>query len=324
MPFSVPALEEAAATILDEVPGDAAHGHPIEFHAVAPVEGSGRVAAVDGGSTVVLDIRTAGLYCVRAGYVLRDAGDTILDRTTSRAARTVTRRDLAGAWPSRVQQYGWGLDVPAPTFESTRLVPQLAEAERILAEYDAARRALHELRRGDLLLVDGCLGEEDRYEVLGASLEERAAEAGVRLAGLSKDSALSLGGVLPLSLELEEIAEKAGVKTPWWADVTEALGRGEEETRVLVARFDARSPAFRLDVVGAPGPVVARIAELCNDAAFPGYPYPLARVHARVHYESGEAVGLRHDLEAIVARRRGHRLSFRLFGKGRDVLQLVD
>lgn len=324
MVAAAPALEEAAAAILDEATVDAAKTASLTLHAVPAIDQGARVAAVDGGSTILLDVRSTGLYYVRAGYCLRDAGDQILDRRTARAPRTVTRRDLANAWRPRVAHYAWGVDVPAPPFESTRIVPQLAEAERILAEYDAARRALQELRRGDLLLLDGSLGDEDRYAALQASLEERADEVGVRVAGLAKDSGLSLGGVLPLPLELEELAIAREVPTPWWTDVTDPLGRSDGAHRVLVARFDARAPAFRLDVVGEPASVVAHVASLCNDAAYPGYPYPLARVHARVHFESGEAADLRHELENIVARRRGHRLSFRLFGKGRDVLQLAD
>ena len=318
------ALEEAVASILDEVPKDQETGPRIAFQNVAPLDQAARVAAVDGGSTVVLDVQSTGLYCVRAGYCLREPGDRILDRTTARVYRTVTRRGLAGAWKPRLVQYAWGVDAPVPAFDATRMVPQLAEAERILAEYDAARRALHELQRGDLLLLDGSLGDEDRYRALQDSLEERAHDVGVHVAGLSKDSGLSLGGVLPLPLELEELALARNVPTPWWTDVTEPLGKRDDGHRLLVARFDARAPAFRLDVAGDPAPAVARVAELCNDAAYPGYPYPLARAHARVHFESGEAVDLRHDLETIVARRRGHRLSFRLFSKGRDVLQLVD
>jgi hypothetical protein len=318
-------LERVATTILQEVPDDLARSSTTHrFHALAPTRAP-RCAAIDGGSTVVLDVKTAGLYCVRAGYVIREPDDKHLDRTTTRNPRTVTRRTVHKHWDAVRQLHGWGVDVPIPHLENDRIVPQLAEAERILAEYDACRRALHELHKDDLLLVDGSLEDEERYSPLRESLIDRARDHGVNLAGVSKDSSLSLGGVLPFTYELEEIADQRRIATPWWVDVTDALGRSPDAYRILCVRLDARSPAFRVDIgIGDPERIVAWLAELSNDPVFPGYPYPLARVHQRVAYSSAEAIDLRRDLEGIVARARGYKLSLRLFGRGRDVLALAN
>jgi hypothetical protein len=142
---------------------------------------------------------------------------------------------------------------------------------------------------------------------------------------LSKDTSLSLGDVLPFTVELEDLAVRQGVRPPWFTDVTTALDLDEAGYQVLGVQFDARSPPFRLDLAGIdPAVALPRIAGLCNDPSYPGYPYPLARIHQCVHFDSGEALDLRRELEAIVARRRGHRMSLRLFGQGRDVLQLAD
>jgi hypothetical protein len=319
-------LERVASTILGEVPEHEGNGpDSLQFRTIEPGAASRRVAAVDGGSTVVLDVKTTGLYFVRTGYVIRDANDRYLDRLVAKTPSTVTRRTLASEWARICRNHAWGVDVPLPILERDRLVPQLAEAERILAEYDAARRALKELRRGDLLLMDGSLDEEERYAPLRESLLDRAQEAGVDLVAVSKDSSLSLNGILPLTIELEEIAHSRQIATPWWIDVTEALGGRERLFRTLCVRLDARAPAYRVDVgLGVPAACVASLLQISNDPVFAGYPYPLGRIHQHVNYSTGEAIDLRRQLEGIVARARGYRLSLRLFGRGRDVLALAN
>lgn len=314
-------LEDAAQAILEEVPLDPNARSPrlLSFSPSA----SPRCAAVDGGSTVVLNVRTAGVYAIRAGYVVRDPADHSLNRVTTRLSRTATRRGFSSAWEDIRRHYAPGLELEAPRVDGGRVVPQLAEAERDLAEYDAARRALHELRRGDLLLLDGCLDDEHKLP-LRASLLEWAAASGVAVIALSKDTSLSIHGILPMTLELEEVAVRQKASPPWFVDATAEVGRADAPYRILAAQFDPRAPPFRVDVAGVePARAVSWAASLCNDPAYPGYPYPLARVHERVHFESGEALDLRRELEGIVARRRGHRLSARLFGQGRDVLKLA-
>lgn len=317
-------LEHAIAPILDEVGDEPPVSYALEFRRITPSPVPRGMAAVDGGSSVVLDARTSGLYAVRAGYTIRTEGDRFLDRIPTKAYRTVTRRSFLTAWEGLRKLYSWGVPFETPALEPMRLVPCLADDERSLAEYNAARRALLELRRADLLLLDGSLDSEERLGELRDSLVERAQEAGIPIASVTKDSTRTIGGVLPVTMEMEELAVKRKLAAPWFVEVTEALGLSDGRSRVLVARFDARTPAYRVDVAGAPPEeILGALLECCNDAAYPGYPYPLARIHHRVHFEPGESADLRRDLEGIVARRRGHRLSVRLLTRGRDVLELA-
>ncbi len=318
-----PSLEEAANAILEEVQGTL--DHPLEFLPIQVAKHGRRCAAVDGGSTVVLNARTAGMYAIRAGYALREPDDRHLLRISSNTWRTATKRSTGRLWTELKRHYAWGVDVEAPKIDAARLVPQLAEAERVLAEFDASRRALKELRSGDLLLVDGSFDDEERFAPLRENLLEWAEAGGVGVIGVSKDTSLSVGGILPFTLELEELSASRKVTAPWMVDVTAALGYGERGFQVFGMQFDTRSTPYRVDVSGVDAAEAASfLLSLCNDPAYAGYPYPLARVHQRVHYESGESMDLRRELEGIVARRRGHRLSMRLFGNGRDVLELAN
>jgi NurA-like 5'-3' nuclease len=108
--------------------------------------------------------------------------------------------------------------------------------------------------------------------------------------------------------------------------VTEALRLRENGIRTLGVRWDPRSPVFRVDV---PESAASRAVELacavlgtCNDPTVPGYPYPLARAHGRVRYPGDAVVDLRRGMEAIISERQGSRIGMRLFGRGRDLLDL--
>ena len=319
----MPSLEDAANAILDEVQGTPEH--PLDFLPIRAAPSLRRCAAVDGGSTVVLNARTAGLYAVRAGYVIREPDDRHLIRITSNTWRTATKRSTGRLWTDLKRHYGWGVDLSAPKLDAARLVPQLSETERVLAEFDASRRALKELHPGDILLVDGSFDDEERFAPLRENLLEWADAGDVGVIGVSKDTSLSVGGTLPFTLELEELSTTRKVAAPWMVDVTKALSYEELGFQVFGMQFDPRSTPYRVDLAGVDAAEAASfLLGLCNDPAYAGYPYPLARVHHRVHYESGESMDLRRELEGIVARRRGHRLSMRLFGNGRDVLELAN
>jgi hypothetical protein len=65
----------------------------------------------------------------------------------------------------------------------------------------------------------------------------------------------------------------------WWVPVARTSPSVGPGTQVVVARLDPDARfAFRVDLPGdaAPERVLPGLAALCDDAAFPGYPYPLS------------------------------------------------
>jgi hypothetical protein len=143
------------------------------------------------------------------------------------------------------------------------------------------------------------------------------------VAGVSKDTTVSLTGTLPFTLEVEETARHVQAPARFFVDVTAQLTRAAA-FRTFAVRWDGHCPAYRLDIPD--GVDAARIAaaclRVCNDVAYPGYPYPLARVHQAVHYSEDRSGDLKRQLEARIAEQRGSGFSMRLFGRGRDVLRL--
>lgn len=324
--MTAPVLEEAVLSLLGEM---GAPSSPLvdslTMRPLSPQAGALTAAAVDGGQSVIANIGSCGVVAVRAGYTRRSPPDAYADRTTFDAIHVVTKRRLALQWGDWIRPYTWGLDIDPPVATGAQWIRAWCEGERCVAEYDAARRALRDLHPGDLLLVDGCLEDEAANLPLQEPLRQAARRDGVHLVGVTKDTSRSLGGTLPFTLELEEMALRRALPSRFTVDVTDALGV-PSGFRIFGARFDSRAPVYRVDVAAADGTseeaVLGAVAGLCNDVAYPGYPYPLARIHHLVHYADRDAGDLRRRLEALVAERRGSGLSMRLFGRGRDVLVL--
>src|SRR2546429_573215 len=113
-----------------------------------------------------------------------------------------------------------------------------------------------------------------------ARLLDRAAGREVLLAGVTKHSSLARGGAPLLGqLEIEAGMHPAlGPRALWWA----RLGRTRPDVgyglQVVAARLDRDARfAFRVDLPAEADPeqALAAVAAVSDDAAFPGYPYPL-------------------------------------------------
>lgn len=228
---------------------------------------AGEVWAVDGGQALVADARCLQVVVARAATVCFRDGRSLVEEVGDLSAH------LLGAGRSLVGLEGSGLELPAGCPVDVNLI-------RDWAEWSAVRACLERASRGAVLLLDGDLIPDWRLPpALPGSLFDRAAQRGVVMAGVTKHSSLARGGA-PLVGQLEvEAADQLG-RTRWWA----AVGRTREgshwpDVQVLVASLDPDARyAFRIDLPAGvePGPALAKIAAVSNDAAFPGYPYPLS------------------------------------------------
>ena len=234
-------LDRAGDLVFD---GDLAL-RPLE-RAAAPAD----VWAVDGGQALVLDARCVSLLVTRAATVRYVGGSCVLEDEGELRATLL------------------GLD---PAVDAN-LVRDSGEWEAVSAAVDAADP-------GALVLVDGDLQPDWRIpSTFLAGLLERAAGRGVVLAGVTKHSSLSRGGA-PLLGWLEREADTLlGPRALWWAPV----GRTRTDVggfQVVAARLDPDARfSFRVDLpLGVdPEPALSALSALCDDAAFPGYPYPLS------------------------------------------------
>ena len=278
-------------------------GHPDDFE-IAPLSPAppGRVWAVDGGSCLLADGRSFQVAGYRAARV-RFAGE-VTDLVESPPLRvralstaeleSIAREALAelcGAPPERLP------DLPRPV-----------DALREWSEWALAARTVREAGPGDLVLLDGSLhgGPLVPPEVV-RTVHGEAVEREVSLAGVVKASTLFWGRNAPLVSLIKRRGDRELGRVPWTARISTdpTFGRlyiGD----IFVAHLAPTAPqAFRVDVAGGTPAeeVLGRLAAVADDAAFVGYPYPLARAH-RAARVSGYAVSdLRRGFRDLLSRR---------------------
>lgn len=228
---------------------------------VPPVD----VWAVDGGQCLVADARCIQLLVTRAARVRYLAGVSVLeDEGELRATVLGNTEDRIAALEAL------GLDV-----DGSVDVNLLRDRD----EWLAVERCVEEAEPGAFVLVDGDLQPDWRVpSAFLAQLLDRTAERGVLLVGVTKHSSLARGGA-PLLGWLEREAETLlGPRAMWWAPV--ARTRNDVGgVQVVAAKLDPDARfSFRIDLpLGTdPQPALAALSGLCDDAAFPGYPYPLS------------------------------------------------
>jgi hypothetical protein len=270
-----PSLESAVERLAALLTGAGAAladpaGNRLEFDAdisprplVRAAAAPGDVWAVDGGQAVVADARCLQLVVARAARVrFRHGACELEDEGALRAWL------LGGDEDGRVAA-GLGLGIAPGAAVDLNLL-------RDVEEWRAVDRCIAEAERGALILVDGDL--EPDWRVASWWLGElfgRAAAAGVTIAAVTKRSSLSKGGAPLLGCLEVEAGAAFGPRGLWWAPVAHSRAGA----RVVAARLDPDARyAFRVDLSPGtdPAPALAGLAALCDDAGFPGYPYPLS------------------------------------------------
>lgn len=253
------ALSDPTGTDLVFEPG-------IEPRPLAPGPAPAEVWAVDGGQALVADAGCLQLVVTRAARVrFRDGGCEEIEGELQ--AR------LVGCGEERAVAAELGLGIRPDAAVDLNLL-------RDREEWVAVEQCLDDAVPGAVVLVDGDLVPDWRIpsgwlvELLG-----RASERGVVLAGVTKRSSLARGGA-PLLGQLELEAESTlGPRATWWSPIARTRPDVGQGIQVLAARLDPDARfAFRVDLPGdvEAEPVLSALTGLCDDAAFPGYPYPLS------------------------------------------------
>lgn len=224
------------------------------------------VWAVDGGQATVADARSVQVVATRAARARFLGGECVVEDEGE------LRAWLLGSGEERVAAAALGMGI-APD------VPVDVNLLRDAGEWEAVARSIDEASPGAFLLVDGDLRPDLRIPALHvASLLALAAERGVTVLSVTKHSSLARGGA-PLLGQLElEAAAALGERAMWWAPVARTRASVGLDVQVVAARLDPDARfAFRVDLPGQldPEPVLGALSALCDDAAFPGYPYPL-------------------------------------------------
>ena len=223
--------------------------------------------AVDGGQAVVADARCLQLVVTRAARARWQGGAIVLEDEGE------LRPQLVGCGEERLAVVAYGLPVRPDAAVDIGLL-------RDWGEWQAVSQSVEEALAGGMVLVDGDLEPDWRIPpTYLASLFSLAAGRGVTLAGVTKHSSLSRGGA-PLIGQLERQAEaELGPRAMWWARLATTARDSGPVRQILAARLDPDARfSFRVDLPldSDPAAVLGSLSALADDAAFPGYPYPLS------------------------------------------------
>jgi hypothetical protein len=225
------------------------------------------VWAVDGGQIQVADARCLQVYATRAARVRWQAGKAVMEEEGP------LRAHLVGLGEDRDALTALGAPVAADSPLDVNLL-------RDWAEWEMAAACLEQADPGAMLLVDGDLQPDWRISSAWfANVLAVAAARQVTLVGITKHTSLSWGGA-PLLGQLERIAsDELGERECWWVPIARTRPDAGPGIQVVVARLDPDARfSFRVDLPGdtEPGPALGALSALADDAAFPGYPYPLS------------------------------------------------
>jgi hypothetical protein len=269
-------LERAAdrlASLLTGAPGPLAdpRGSDLEFEdevrlrPLARGAAPGDAWAVDGGQALVADARCLQVVVTRAARV-RFRNGTCVEEDEG-----VLRAAVLGSGEGAVARAE--LAVPGLAADAPVDVALLRDRW----EWDAVARSVEQCEAGGVVLVDGDLEADWRLpDDLLAAILAGAAERAVVVVAVTKHSSLSRAGAPLLGLLELEAEASLGPRAMWWAPVARRPAVG---VRVVAARLDPDARfAFRIDlpVDADPEGVLGALAALSDDAAFPGYPYPLS------------------------------------------------
>jgi hypothetical protein len=264
-------LTGGATSLTDARPGSLLDfDGDLEIRPLTRADAPPDVWAVDGGQALVADARCLQVIVTRSARVRFAGGACVAEEEGDLQAVLLGGSDERAAAIAAL-----GVDgIDPATSVDVNLV-------RDRWEWDAVARSVDECEPGGMVLVDGDLQPDWRIpssflrDVLDA-----ARDRGVVVAGVTKHSSLARGGA-PLLGWLEREAETLlAPRSMWWA----AVGRTRGDVggvQVVAAQLDPDARySFRIDLpdwVDAEH-ALGRLSALCDDAAFPGYPYPLAVV----------------------------------------------
>lgn len=286
-------LTEGGSGLSDPRGGDLLFEPAVRLQVLERRPAPSDVWAVDGGQALVADARSVQLYVTRASTVRRHDGVAVIEDQGE------LRPHLLGSGEERRSLLALRSPISPDAAVDVHLL-------RDWGEWEAVASAVESASPGGLVLVDGDLVPDWRIPAWWVrQLLSLAASRSVTVAGVTKHSSLARGGA-PLVGALEREASAAlGERACWWALVARSRPDLDPGFAVVVARLDPDARfAFRIDLpagVDVPATLGA-LSSLCDDAAFPGYPYPLSVADRLAACPGWARAEVWHQVEAGLAR----------------------
>jgi len=269
----------------------------------------GTVAAVDGSNAMLLDAGCISVALLRAAVCGYSRGSRRFRSVTPLRLVSLGQEARDGSFASLYREC-FGSDPEATVRDDEP--ERTAAVMRDTLEYWVALRAADRLGRGDLLVLDGALRvSHASHEPVLVQLIRTCAKKGIHLCAVTKRTAITWGGGLPLVPAALSLAKTHAISPPWVLRVSEegldlTPYRQWRHGAACVAALHPRSPlAFKIEVPGpttdaALAETVSLLAGWADDGRVTGYPYPLLDAHRTARIPADALRQAKYDLLAGV------------------------
>jgi hypothetical protein len=283
---------------------------PGSYRRVMPVQ-DGTIAAIDGSNAMLLDSGCMQVALLRAAACGFSDGTRQFRSVTPIRPVTLGQEARDGSF-SGLYHECFGTDPEATVRDDEPA--RTAGIMRDTLEYRAALTTAERLGRGDLLVLDGALRvTHASHEPVLLRLIRTCAKRGIHLCAVTKRTAITWGGGLPLVPAALSLAKSYSTAPPWvlrvgndGLDVTPY--RQWRHGVPCVAALHPGSPlAFKIEVPeptgdDALGEIISRLAGWSDDGRVTGYPYPLLDAHRSARIPADALQKVRNDLLAGMGR----------------------
>lgn len=269
----------------------------------------GTVAAVDGSNAMLLDAGCISVALLRAAVCGFSAGARRFRSVTPLRIATLGREARDGSF-SGLYRECFGSDPEATVRDDEP--ERTAAVMRDTLEYWVALRAAERLGRGDLLVLDGALRiNHASHEPVLVQLIRTCAKKGIHLCAVTKRTAITWGGGLPLVPAALSLARSCAITPPWVLRVREEgldltpFRQWRHGAICIAALHPGSSLAFKIEVPGptddaALGKTISLLAGWSDDGRVTGYPYPLLDAHRTARIPADALQQVKDDLLADI------------------------
>jgi NurA domain len=267
----------------------------------------GTIAAVDGSNAMLLDAGFTSVALLRAAVCGFSAGSRQFRSVTPLRLAILGREERDGSF-SGLYRECFGRDPEATVRDDEP--GRTAAVMRDTLEYWVALKATERLGHSDLLVLDGALRvNHASHEPVLVQLIRTCAKKGIHLCAVTKRTAITWDGGLPLVPGALSLARAHSIAPPWILRVREegldlTPYRQWRHGATCVAALHPRSSlAFKIDVPeptddAALKETVSLLAGWSDDCRVTGYPYPLLDAHRTARIPADALQQVKNDLLA--------------------------
>lgn len=301
-------LDEESDTIIDESDSEEISSITFKssisadsFKTFTPSSETFKLAAVDGGSQRVLNGGSFIVGAYRAGALIFH-GDKLVTR------------EMAPNVKIRSISFGNRKEIYSEVFQNLigelpndypRELMLLLQRLRTFEEWSVAQTLIDQLDAGDIILVDGSLKASiNKQDILFQRIMDQTTKKGIHFVGISKRSTLRFNHAPLLRFVRQRGEELFGNHQTWYCEIPDEKGHSQLFGKRYIVKFHPKTAfVFRTDINRfddvEPSELFGKIAKYCSDAAYLGYPYPLAHIHNQVVINRAHSEDISYRLEAI-------------------------